>query len=45
MDPDFSGRSKVVLLLWIIYVNSVLFRYAFMHICLLMACGHLLGKR
>ena len=33
-----------MLLLWIIYVISVLFCYAFMHICLLMHCGHLLGK-
>ena len=29
---------------WIIYVISVLFCYAFMHVCLLMPCGHLLGK-
>ena len=28
----------------IIYVISVLFCYAFMHVCLLMPCGHLLGK-
>ena len=27
-----------------IYVISVLFCYAFMHVCLLMPCGHLLGK-
>ena len=40
----FTDRSKVVLLLWIIYVISVLFCYAFMHVCLLMPCGHLLGK-
>ena len=33
-----------VLLLWIIYVISVLFYYAFMHVCLLMPCCHLLGK-
>ena len=33
-----------MLLLRIIYVISVLFCYAFMHICLLMPCGHLLGK-
>ena len=26
------------------YVISVLFCYAFMHVCLLMPCGHLLGK-
>ena len=32
-----------VLLLWIIYVISVLFCYVFMHVCLLMHCGHLLG--
>ena len=31
-------------LLWIIYVISVLFCYAFMHVCLLMPYGHLLGK-
>ena len=40
----FTDRFKVVLLLWIIYVISVLFCYAFMHVCLLMPCGHLLGK-
>ena len=40
----FADRSKVVLLLWIIYVISVIFCYAFMHVCLLMPCGHLLGK-
>ena len=40
----FTDRSKAVLLLWIIYVISVLFCYAFMHVCLLMPCGHLLGK-
>ena len=39
----FTDRSKM-LLLWIIYVISVLFCYAFMHVCLLMPCGHLLGK-
>ena len=33
-----------MLLLWIIYVISVLFCYAFMYVCLLMPCGHLLGK-
>ena len=36
--------SKAVLLLWIIYAISILFCYAFMHVCLLMPCGHLLGK-
>ena len=39
-----TDRSKAVLLLWIIYVISVLFCYAFMHVCLLMLCGRLLGK-
>ena len=33
-----------MLLLWIICVISVLFCYAFMYVCLLMPCGHLLGK-
>ena len=36
--------SKAVPLLWIIYVSSVFFCYAFMHVCLLMLCGRLLGK-
>ena len=40
----FTDRSKTVLLLSIINVISVLFSYDFMHACLLMACGHLLGK-
>ena len=40
----FTDRSKAMLLLWINYVISVLFCYAFMHACLLMPCGHLLGK-
>ena len=40
----FTDRSKAVLLLWIIHVISVLFCYAFMHVCLLMPCGHMLGK-
>ena len=34
----------MVLLLRIIYAISVLFCYAFMHVCLLMPWGHLLGK-
>ena len=33
-----------MLLLWIIFVSSVLFCYAFMYVCLLMPCGRLLGK-
>ena len=40
----FTDCSKAVLLLWIIYAISVLFCYAFMHVCLLMPCGPLLGK-
>ena len=40
----FSFHYVSVLLLWIICVISVLFCYAFMHVCLLMPCGHLLGK-
>ena len=40
----FSDRSKAGLLLWIIYVISVLFCYSFMQVCLLMPCGHLLEK-
>ena len=40
----FTDRSKAVLLLWIIYVISVFLCYAFMHVCLLMPCGHLLAK-
>ena len=39
-----KSATSSVLLLWIIYVISVLFCYAFMHVCLLMPCGHLLGK-
>ena len=41
---ELTDCSKVVLLLWIIYVVSVLFWYAFKHVCLLMHCGHLLRK-
>ena len=40
----FTDRSKAVLLLSIISVISVLFCYAFMLVCLLMPCCHLLGK-
>ena len=40
----FTDRSKVVLLLWIIYVISAMFCYASRHVCLLMPCGRLLGK-
>ena len=47
----FKPSSRICLLnvprrcfLWIIYVISVWFCYAFMHVCLLMPCTHLLGK-
>ena len=40
----FTMRSKAVLLLWIIYVISVLFCYAVMHVCLSMPCCHLLER-
>ena len=43
-EQPTNTNSKAVFLLWIIYVISVLFCYAFMHVCLLMPCGHLLGK-
>ena len=33
-----------MLLLWIIYVISALFLLCFLCVCLLMPCGHLLGK-
>ena len=32
-------------LLWIIYVISVLFCNAFMHVCWLLSCGYLLRER
>ena len=48
VKPVLSDHSKIdntkVFLLWIIYVISVLFCYAVMHVCLLVPCGHLLGK-
>ena len=40
----YQQAFEAMLLLWIISVISVLFCYAFMHVCLLMPCGHLLGK-
>ena len=43
-DKYFTGRSQGALLLWIIYVISVLFCDAFMRICSLMPCGHQLEK-
>ena len=33
-----------IIYVWIIYVVSVLFCYAFMHVYLLWPCGHLLTK-
>ena len=39
----FTDHSKAVLL-WIIYVISVVFCYAFMKVSLLMPCGHRLEK-
>ena len=50
-DPEFEQIESVGLEIlptnskrWIIHVISVLFCYAFMHVCLMMPCGHLLGK-
>ena len=37
-------RSKAVLLLWIFYVFLSCVRYAFVHFCLYVPCGHLLRK-
>ena len=39
-----TGRSKVVLLLWIFYVFLSCVCYAFVCVCLFVPCGHLLGK-
>ena len=40
----FTDRSKAVLPLWIIMLSLSCYRYAFMHVCSLVPCGHLLGK-
>ena len=40
----FIDRSKTVLLLWIFYPFLSCVCYAFVHICLYVSCGHLLGK-
>ena len=40
----FTDRSKAVLPLWIIMLSLSCYRYACMHVCLLVPCGHLLGK-
>ena len=39
----FTDLSRAVLLLWIIYVVSVLFCYDFLQVCLLVPYGRLLG--
>ena len=41
----FTDRSKAVLLLWIFYVFVLsCVCYVFVHVCLYVLCGHLLGK-
>ena len=40
----FTDRSKVVLLLWINMLFLSYVCYVFLHACLLVPCGHLLGK-
>ena len=41
----FTDRSKAVLLLWIFYVFVLsCVCYVFVHVCLFVLCGHLLGK-
>ena len=40
----FTFKLKKVLFLWIIYFSYVLYFYTFVRVCLLMPCGHLLGK-
>ena len=40
----FTGRSKAVLLLWIIYVFLSCVCFAFVRVCLYVRCGHLLGE-
>ena len=47
--PGLQGIALIhyttgALFLWIFYVISVLFCYAFVCVSLLMLCGHLLGK-
>ena len=42
---DMDDRSKAVLLLWIFYVFVLsCVCYVFVHVCLYVLCGHLLGK-
>ena len=41
----FTDRSKAVPLLWIFYVFVLsCVCYVFVHVCLYVLCGHLLGK-
>ena len=41
----YTDRSKAVLLLWIFYVFVLsCVCYVFVHACLYVLCGHLLGK-
>ena len=41
----FTDRSKAVLLLWIFYVFVLsCVCYVFVRVCLIVLCGHLLGK-
>ena len=40
----FTDGSQAVLLLWIIYVSLPCVCYAFVHVCLFVPCGHLLGN-
>ena len=44
-SPPVTDRSKAVLLLWIFYVFVLsCVCYVFVHVCLYVLCGHLLGK-
>ena len=40
----FTDRSKAILLLRIFYGFMSCVCYAFVHVCLYVLCGHLLGK-
>ena len=40
----FTDRSKVELLLWIVYVFLSCVCYALVHVCWYVPCGHMLGK-
>ena len=44
-EKYFTDRSKAVFLLWIFYVFVLsCVCYVFVHVCLYVLCGHLLGK-